>query len=512
MVAVVLLLMASDGQTQTVQETGGPRRRIALVVGNQKYSKLPPLPAVPQETELIRAALERANFSVVEAKDATQDDLDKVLNSFTAQVQPGDVCFFYYSGYAVQDATDDRLVPIDFDPSVAGNLRNLTYPLTFLAENLEPRKAFLKMFFLEGRRVDASIPDMRPGLRLPDTGFLTEVLFGIPAATDQPTSAPPDKIGLFTAALAQVIDREGVAITQVMPEVLKEVMEKSNGQQQPDNRAKLTHAFDFHPKVAPPPPPPPLPPVSQNSNDHEDYKLIPAGTFLMGCVPSDRKCDKNEKPQHQVTLSKPFWMGVNEVRVTSYERYVRADPKHRKMPPSVDWNKKWKQFDSHPISNMTWDEAKAYCEWAGGRLPTEAEWEYADRGGKENQIYPFDLADARNKANFSGKQGGIDIWDISTAPARSFAPNEYRLFDLAGNVWEFVNDWYAADYYASSPKTDPQGPPSGKQHVRRGGSFYSDAAKHLRISYREPSDREVNVGFRCVMDDNANSRRVLQIQ
>ena len=502
----LLLFLAADGDAQT-----SPGRRLALVFGNQNYSKLAPLPAVGQETELIRAALVRADFTVTQLKDVKLDDFEKALGSFTSKVQPGDVCFFYYSGYAVQDGVDDFLVPVDFDPAASHNLHDVAYPLAVLTQGLESSKAYIKMFFLEGRKVDANIPDMRPGLRVPDTGFLTEVLFGIPAAADQPVSAPPDQIGLFTAALASVIDREGVPITEVMTDVLKQVMDKSNGAQQPANQPKLTHEFYFHARPVAPQPHSAPTLQSQNSTDHEDYKLIPGGTFLMGCVPDDKKCDKDETPQHQVTISKPFWMGVNEVRVISYERYVRESPKERKMPPSVDWNKKWK-LDSHPISNINWEDAKAYCEWAGGRLPTEAEWEYAARGGKVNRTYPFDLAEARNKANFYGQKGGVDVWDISTAPVRSFSPNEYGLFDLAGNVWEFVNDWFAPDYYTSSPKVDPQGPPSGKLHVRRGGSFYSDAEKHLRISLREPSKAENNVGFRCVMDDNPGSRRILQIK
>jgi formylglycine-generating enzyme required for sulfatase activity len=516
------LLLASIGLAQnspsaSAQDSRG-ERRTALLIGNQKYAKLRPLPAVQQEMELMRAALNGAGFQVTSATDRDFDGLSKTMDAFVADTQPGDVCLFFYTGYAAQDGTDDFLLPVDFDPSSA-SLQTNAYPLTVLAKYLELKKAGLKIFFLEGaRRIESPVSGAQQGLRKPvDTGDLTEYVLFLPTAINQYVQTAPDQVGLFTAALVDAIKRDGSLLTEMMLDVPDRVRTKSNGAQVPatDNN-RLTKRFYFHaPKIeAPPPPPPPSisgPQSAQNQIDREEYTLIPAGTFSMGCVPSDTKCEKNEYPQHEITISKPFWMARNEVRVTSYMKYVSADPKARKKPTQVDWNKGWK-LDSHPISNMTWEDAKAYCTWAGGRLPTEAEWEYAARGGKKDQIYPFDLDDSRNQANFYGQKGGVDIWDMTTAPVRSFSANEFGLFDMAGNVWEFVNDWYAPDYYSSSPKADPPGPSSGKQHVRRGGSFYSDAIKHLRISLREPSNRENNVGFRCVMDDTPESRRTLRIQ
>jgi formylglycine-generating enzyme required for sulfatase activity len=254
----------------------------------------------------------------------------------------------------------------------------------------------------------------------------------------------------------------------------------------------------------------------QNHIDREKYILIHAGTLLMGCVPTDTKCDKSEKPQHKVELTKNFWMGINEVQVTSYMKFLTAynaaNKTKRKPPPDPDWNRKWNN-DGHPISNMSWQDAVDYCTWAGGRLPTEAEWEYAARAGKENEVYPFPLEKSRDKANFFGqeKAGGVDIFE-NTAPVGKFDANEWGLFDMAGNVWEFVYDFFDPGYYAVSPAKDPQGPETGKLHVRRGGSFYSSAEKHLRISLREPSKAENNVGFRCVMDDNAKTKEILQIK
>jgi sulfatase modifying factor 1 len=244
-----------------------------------------------------------------------------------------------------------------------------------------------------------------------------------------------------------------------------------------------------------------------NRRDREEYLLIPSGQFRMGCVPADKLCKEDERPQHPVTITKNFWIGRNEVQVDSYRRFAAA--RSHKMPAGPLWDSHWQKEDL-PIVDVTWENARDYCEWAGGRLPTEAEWEYAARAGADDQIYPLNDENSRDKANFAGKRGN-DIYN-DPAPVRKFDPSSFGLYDMAGNVWEWVSDYFAADYYSHSPMVDPKGPAESKQHVMRGGSFDSDPQKHLRISIREAFGKSGNaVGFRCALNDTSETRNILNV-
>ena len=223
-----------------------------------------------------------------------------------------------------------------------------------------------------------------------------------------------------------------------------------------------------------------------------DWVKIPAGTFQMGCVPGDAECTDDEKPRHTVTISTPFLMMITPVTVAQYRRFAKAA--HREVRSGLTSE----QSDDHPVVDVQWADAVAYCTWAGGRLPTEAEWEYAARGGRDGLKYPWGNSITHDDANFKGT-GGRDRWEY-TSPVGSFAANGYGLFDMVGNVWEWCADLYGATYYASSPATDPPGPSSGSSRVLRGGSCAFPQA-FLRISLRGwigPAGGVDSGGFRCV--------------
>jgi formylglycine-generating enzyme required for sulfatase activity/serine/threonine protein kinase len=219
------------------------------------------------------------------------------------------------------------------------------------------------------------------------------------------------------------------------------------------------------------------------------YLWIPPGTFEMGCSPEDSDCRNDEKPAHRVTITKGFWMGSTEVTVAAYKRFTAATG--RAMPAEPGFNSSWR-LGEHPVVNETWDDAAAYCRWAGGRLPTEAEWEYAARAGTTG----VRRGDLNAVAWYDGNSGG------ETHPVGQKAANAFGLYDMLGNAWEWVADWYAVEYYASSPASDPTGPSSGSLRVLRGGSWFYDA-RIIRVSFRGaylPRDRYDDHGFRCVRE------------
>jgi formylglycine-generating enzyme required for sulfatase activity len=264
--------------------------------------------------------------------------------------------------------------------------------------------------------------------------------------------------------------------------------------------APLIRAPVIVPTAAKDQPPSPAPRQSgarTNPKDDPAYVRIPKGEFWMGATSGDTDAQPDEK-RHRVRITKDFWLGETPVTVAAYKRFVAERPQF-KMPPPPDFNPDWNKSD-HPIVRATWDEAKAYCEWAGGRLPTEAEWEYAARGGKDGLKYPWGNEITPENANYSGSK-----WK-GTSPVRSYPANAWGLYDMAGNVWEWAADWYDNDYYGTLPSDkpveDPRGPQSSKVRVLRGGSF-DYATRDLRAALRgrsEPDGRYFSIGFRCVRE------------
>ncbi len=227
-----------------------------------------------------------------------------------------------------------------------------------------------------------------------------------------------------------------------------------------------------------------------------DPVLIPAGKFTMGRtkLTSDDKTKMrpqillDDRPAHEVTLP-AFYLDSHEVTHEQYAVYLKA----RKLPPPYHWRggEIPAGLAKVPAYNVSWDEAKAYCEAQGARLPTEAEWERAARGGLEAQDYPWgDKFDA--KLVRSG---------VETGPGEvgKYPPNAFGLYDMAGNVSEWIADYFEREYYAKSPAENPQGPAEGVYRIIRGGAW-SDQPKRVTVFFRNwvrPTQKQANIGFRC---------------
>lgn len=219
--------------------------------------------------------------------------------------------------------------------------------------------------------------------------------------------------------------------------------------------------------------------------------LIPGGEFLMG---KDEEGDCS--PAHKVWVDS-FYIDKYEVTNAQYYRFCKETD--RKLPEFWGMAEfhSGPDFPDHPVVGISWNDAKAYAEWAGKRLPTEAEWEYAARGGLPGMNYPNGDEVDSTQANYPVK--GIMR---GTVPVGSYPPNGYGLYDMAGNVWEWISDYYDGDYYENSPYKNPQGPEEGKFRVIRGGGWHSGPYCN-RVYYRKalPSNWvDFAVGFRCAKD------------
>ena len=215
-----------------------------------------------------------------------------------------------------------------------------------------------------------------------------------------------------------------------------------------------------------------------NPVDGLTYVFVPAGKFMMGCSP-DSECFDDEKPPHEVTIMNGFWLGQTEVTQAAWRKAMKVDS------PSPF------KGDQLPVESIDWNQAAAYCKAIGGRLPWETEWEYAARAGTTQARY----GSLDEVAWYSGNS------DKKTHPAGQKTSNGFGLYDMLGNVWEWVADWYQADYYKSGRSwIDPHGPKSGNERVLRGGSW-GDNTGFVRVSDRaglEPAVRVNDLGVRCV--------------
>ena len=261
-----------------------------------------------------------------------------------------------------------------------------------------------------------------------------------------------------------------------------------------------------------------LPPIIVNAIDGSEMVLIPQGTYLMGSTPAQTTAlmDRDprlsvdffhaEQPQRSVSLS-AFYIDRAPVTNAQYAAFIAATvhpaPKYWTHTPHMGVEDPFPvgaKHGTHPVVGVSYTDAVAYCEWTGKRLPTEAEWEKAARGGRVNQNYPWGNESSRNHANTVGVWGK-DRW-LWTSPIGSFPPNGYGLHDMAGNVFEWCADWYAADYYAHGQRENPQGPDIGHTRVLRGGSWSNNVfgIYQMRCAYRfhaRPESRNLTIGFRC---------------
>jgi formylglycine-generating enzyme required for sulfatase activity len=231
----------------------------------------------------------------------------------------------------------------------------------------------------------------------------------------------------------------------------------------------------------------------------EDMVLVPAGSYVMG----SSTVGGDAIPEHTVYLD-AYWMDKYEV--TNWEYKVFCDATGRAYPPDPGFtgmSNYFTNYPSYPVVNVYWADARDYALWAGKRLPTEAEWERAAKGAADNRLWPWgntfnaSIGGTLYHANITGIEDG---WPY-TAPVGSYSTgiSPAGCFDMAGNVREWVNDWYSITYYSSSPTNNPQGPVSGTARVWRGGAWIDiiSTARSASRDANSTTNRYISIGFRC---------------
>lgn len=287
-----------------------------------------------------------------------------------------------------------------------------------------------------------------------------------------------------------------------------------------------------------------------NEIDKSNMTYIAGGSFLMGTEDSEGFYGDGESPIHSIEIS-PFYIDICAVTNQQFMQFVEetgykteaerfgwsfvfhlfvSEETASKVTSAVQQTPWWlvvqgadwshpegpdshiRERMDHPVIHVSWNDAMAYCKWAGKRLPTEAEWEYAARGGLIQKRYPWGdelKLGGQHQCNiwqgkFPDKDHGSDGF-IGTAPVRSYKPNGYGLYNVSGNVWEWCADWFSPNYYQTGESVNPQGPKQGQERVMRGGSYlcHKSYCNRYRVAARSkntPDSSTGNIGFRCVAD------------
>jgi formylglycine-generating enzyme required for sulfatase activity len=247
----------------------------------------------------------------------------------------------------------------------------------------------------------------------------------------------------------------------------------------------------------------PVQPIEVKTDEHGiDWVAIPGGTFQMGCAPNDSNCEDNEKPRHRVRIS-PFRMMKSEVTVGMYRKCVEAGRcTNPKTGEYYNWGVSGRE--DHPINGVDWNQANKFCEFAGGRLPSEAEWEYAARGS-DGRIYPWGNQTASCRyAIMNDRESGCGkeaTWPGCSKPAGN---SPFGLCDMAGNVYEWVGDCWNRNYNNAPADGSIWSSGNCSRRVRRGGSWNGNSASGFRAgdrSWDSVGYRNNPLGLRCARTD-----------
>jgi len=545
-----------------IQTTVFAASREALVIGNSGYEQGHGLDGNPlRDAETMANVLKQVGFSVILKEDLNLSEMEEAVRTFQSRLNENTVALFYFSGHGVQRDGENYLIPLGAIRSIVapGHLKDKTMNVNYVLSVMENAKSAVNLVFLDACR-DNPFKSLfkgnaTVGLATPrETPSGTLIAYATKAGAQSWTGEKGDN-SPFVKVLAQEMAKPGVPITEMLTKVRMGVMQATDNSQAPSYYNELNSTFCF------------VEPCGQSSQaeadrlkklEEEIEKLkrgsgssssstttvtesptagktfrdklkdgslgpevvqIPGGTFQMGS--NDGESD--EKPVHTVTV-KSFAMGKYEATRGEFRKFVEATSyktdaekgdgcygwtgSEWKKDSSFNWkNVGFTQDDKHPVVCVSWNDAKAYVKWLSEqtgkdyRLPTEAQWEYAARAGTTTK-YWWGNEIGKNNANCDGCGSQWD--NKQTAPVGSFKPNPFGLYDVSGNVWEWLEDkWH--DSYNGAP-VDGSAWMSGDSnfHLLRGGSWSGSDGDDLRCADRAGGDTTNGGNFRGLRISRVN--------
>ncbi len=479
------------------------RKRVALIIGNGSYrftDSLPKLANPVNDADDMAAALRRFGFEVIAKKNLTKEEMDETITDFGRKIADSDAALFYYAGHGLQVKGQNYIVPVDANIDSEAKVPYRAVNVNQLLEEMESSRSRVNIVMLDACRNNPISGKFRSGASrglAPPASMPkgTVIVF----ATD-PGNVAADgsgRNGLFTAGLLDALKGNDLTLGGVLYTASKHVQEATGQQQTPYVNGPTTVQREFSfvsasniPNVKPPTTQPKLiatisAPVAQSSSPiNIEMVNVPGGCFQMGDFVGDGL--KNEKPPHKVCLNE---FSISKFTVTQklWEKIMDNNPSYFKQCG-----------ENCPVETVSWNDVQEFIKNLNSRtgqsyrLPTEAEWEYACRsGGKEEKFCGGNELDV---VAWYGENSGITLH-----PVGQNKPNGLGIYDMSGNVWEWVQDFYSPDYYTSSPQENPQGPIGGENHVLRGGSCFDKDAWQLKSTSRNADSPERAValfGFR----------------
>ncbi|MBT3210042.1 MAG: SUMF1/EgtB/PvdO family nonheme iron enzyme [Bacteroidetes bacterium] len=500
---------------------GKSQKRIALVIGNSNYENSI-LPTAINDAYDFATALREVGFCVSYQKNLNLENMKLAIEDFSQKINEDDIALFYFSGYGIHMNDTNFLVPLETQIISSKHVEPSCINLEYLLSKMKTTENSMNIIILDACR---NIPIKKLNLDYRAFSYTSAPLGSIIAFAAQPEKAVVETGGrnsLYTKSLISAIEMPDIPIEIFFDVVRNKVTKESTNTQISWESMSNTKDFffveeengfdeDFYSDTE----------NSSKKSCHYNMVFVAGGTFKIGSYNGD----EDEKPVHPVTVGN-FYIGKYEVTNIEFCEFLNdkgnqeVDGKLWLDISDKDCNiEKQGEFftpkggnDYLPVIEVTWHGAVEYCKWKGGRLPTEAEWEYAAQGGKKTKNYVYsgtsnekllfqyaNFCDDSCSENWKNRNQN-DKYNLS-APVGSFKPNELGLFDMSGNIAEWCMDWYSKEYYAMKKIYNPQGMESGKYKVLRGGSW-NVSTNYCRTSNRAwnfPNDSYSDYGFRLLI-------------